>query len=153
VSGTIVVGVDGSEAAHEALLFAAEEAKLRDAKLLAIHAWIYIPAPVAGDPALMAMPEGDVPGVLEAERDSAQKTLERALQEAFPGGPPVEFESRLVEDDAGDALVAAAADAELAVVGTRGRGDLTSALLGSVSSHVVHHAPCPVVVVKASTKS
>ena len=149
MAGSIVVGVDASEAAQAALRFAAEEAKLRGAGLLAIHAWMYVPAPVAGDPGLMAMPEGDVPGVLEAERESAERVLEQALQEAFPDGPSVELESRLVEDDPTDALVAAAAQADLVVVGSRGRGDIASALLGSVSSHVVQHAPCPVVVVKA----
>ena len=147
------MGVDGSEAARAALRFAAEEAKLRDAGIVAIHSWTYIPATVAGDPSLMAMPEGDVPGVLEAERDAAETSLERALREAFPQGAPVEIESRLVEDDAGEAIVSAAASADLVVIGSRGRGNIKSALLGSVSSHVVHHAPCPVVVVKAPGKS
>jgi nucleotide-binding universal stress UspA family protein len=153
VAGTIVVGVDGSEAAQAALRFAAEEAALRDARIVAIHSWMYIPAPVAGDPGLLAMPEGDVPGMLEAERNVAETSLERALAEAFPQGPPVEIESRLVEDDAGEAIVAEAASADLVVIGSRGRGNIKSALLGSVSSHVVHHAPCPVVVVKAPEKS
>ena len=153
MGGTIVVGVDGSEAAQAALSFAAEEATLRAARIVAIHSWMYIPAPVAGDPGLMAMPEGDVPGVLEAERNVAETSLARALQEAFPQGAPVEIESRLVEDDPGEAIVSAAASADLVVIGSRGRGNIKSALLGSVSSHVVHHAPCPVVVVKAPEKS
>lgn len=149
MAGTIVVGVDGSEAARAALQFAAEEAKLRDARLVAVLAWTYIPAPAAGDVGLMAMPEGDVPGLIEAEREAATTTLERALREAFGDSPPVEVEPRLVDGDPADALVSEAKDAELVVVGSRGRGDLKSALLGSVSSHVVQHAPCPVVVVKA----
>jgi len=97
----------------------------------------------------MAMPEGDVPGLLEAEREAAEKRLRRAIDEAFPGGSQVEVEARLVDSDAAHALLSQGAGADLIVVGSRGRGDIASALLGSVSSHVVHHADCPVVVVKA----
>lgn len=149
MAGKIVVGVDGSTAARAALQFAAEEAKLRGARVLAVHAWTYFPAPGIGEPGLMAMPEGDVPGLLEAERESAESLLTRAIEEAFPGGADVEVESRLVDAEAEDVLVSEAKDAELVVVGSRGRGGIASALLGSVSSHVVQHAPCPVVVVKA----
>ena len=153
MAGTIVVGVDGSEAAQAALRFAAEEAKIRSARLVAVHAWTYIPAPAVGDPGLLAMPEGDMPGMIDAQREAAERGLEHAIEEAFDGRPPVEIEPRLVDDEAADSLVDAAADADLVVVGSRGRGDFKSALLGSVSSHVVHHAPCPVVVVKAPAKS
>jgi nucleotide-binding universal stress UspA family protein len=149
MAGKIVVGVDGSTAARAALQFAAEEAKLRGARVLAVHAWTYFPAPGIGEPGLMAMPEGDVLGLLEAERKSAESLLTRAIEEAFPEGADVEVESRLVDADAEDVLVSEAKDAELVVVGSRGRGGIASALLGSVSSHVVQHAPCPVVVVKA----
>jgi nucleotide-binding universal stress UspA family protein len=152
MAGTIVVGVDGSEAALEALRFAGEEAKLRGARLVAIHAWTYIPAPAVGDPGLLAMPEGDVPGMIEAQRDAADRELARAVEEAFGGGAPVEIEPRLVDGDPAEALVEEAADAEFVVVGSRGRGGFKSAFLGSVSSHVVQHAPCPVVVVKAPAK-
>jgi nucleotide-binding universal stress UspA family protein len=153
VAGKIVVGVDGSTAARAALQFAAEEAKLRGARVLAVHAWTYFPAPGIGEPGLMAMPEGDVPGLLEAERESADALLTRAIEEAFPGGADVEVEPRLVDAEAEDVLVSEARDADLVVVGSRGRGGIASALLGSVSSHVVQHAPCPVVVVKARNAS
>ena len=99
------------------------------------------------------MPEGDVPGMIDAQREAAERDFERAIDEAFGEGPPVEIEPRLVDGEAADSLVEEAADADLVVVGSRGRGDFKSALLGSVSSHVVHHAPCPVVVVKAPAKS
>ena len=69
---------------------------------------------------------------------------------AFPDGPPSRSTARLVEDEAGEALVAEGANADLIVVGSRGAPGLKAALLGSVSRHVVDHATCPVVVVKAT---
>jgi nucleotide-binding universal stress UspA family protein len=148
--GTIVVGVDGSEASHEALRFAVAEARLRDARVVAVHVWAFIPPTPIGDPGMMPMPAGDYPGQLEAERAAAEAELEGALAAAFPEGTPGEVEARLAEGDAAEALVDEAEGAELLVVGSRGRSGIASVLLGSVSRHVVSHAPCPVVVVKAS---
>ncbi len=150
VPATIVVGVDGSAPSKAALRFAVEEARLRDARVLAVHAWLYVPAVSMGEPGLLAMPSGDLPGQLDAERHVAEAGLRAAVEEAFEEKPSVEVDERLVEGDAGEVLVAEASEADLIVVGSRGRGELASALLGSVSSHVVHHAGCPVVVVKAS---
>jgi len=152
MAGTIVVGVDGSDAARAALQFAAEEAKLRDARIVAVLAWTFVPPPAVGDPGLLAMPAGDMPGLIDAEREAADGVLVRAVREALGDEASVEVESRLVDGDAADTIVEEAASADLVVVGSRGRGDLKSALLGSVSSHVVQHAPCPVVVVKAPAK-
>lgn len=149
MSETIVVGVDSSPAAQAALRWAAEEARLRGAHLVAVHAWTYIPPPPIVEPSMIPMPAGDVAGALEAEREAAQAELESALAEALRGAPPVEIESRLVEADPADALEAEAAAADLVVVGSRGRSGIKSALLGSVSRHVIDHAACPVVVVKA----
>jgi nucleotide-binding universal stress UspA family protein len=149
MAGTIVVGVDGSPASQAALEFAAEEAGLRKAKLVAVHAWSYVSPPPVGDLGMTPMEGGDVPGLLEAERAAAGAALSRALEKAFPTPASVEVEPRLVEGDPAEALVSEAAGADLIVVGSRGRGDVASALLGSVSSHVVQHADCPVVVVRA----
>lgn len=148
--GTIVVGVDGSDPSVAALRWAAEEAVLREAKLLAVHAWSYVPPAPIAEPGMIPLPASDLVGQLDAERGAAQAELEATIDDAFPSGRPVEIEERLVEESAGEALVAAGADAELLVVGSSGRGALASALLGSVSRHVVSHAHCPVVVVKAS---
>ena len=153
MAGKIVVGVDGSEAAHEALRFAAEEAKARGWRLLVIYAWKFVSAPLTSDLDSTTMPQDHILEDVDTERSAAETVLESVLREVFSQAPPVEFESHIVEGDAADALVAAAEDAELIVVGSRGRGRFKSALLGSVSSHVVHHATCPVVVVKATGKT
>lgn len=142
----IVVGVDGSEHAAAALRWAVEEAALRKAVVVAVHAWTFVPPPPIGAPDLLAVPVGDVAGDLEAERDAA----ERALDSALAAAEGARVERRLVEGNPGEVLVAEAQGAALLVVGSRGHSALTSALLGSVSSHVTHHAPCPVVVVRGA---
>jgi nucleotide-binding universal stress UspA family protein len=150
VAGTIVVGVDGSAPSHEALRWAAAEAELRDAQLVAVHVWTFVPPTPIGEPGMIPMPAGDYGAQLEAERVAGDAELERAVAEVFPSGPPTGLELRLAEGDAADALVHAAEGADLLVVGSRGRSGIASVLLGSVSRHVVSHARCPVVVVKAA---
>jgi nucleotide-binding universal stress UspA family protein len=153
MAGTIVVGVDGSPASQAALRWAAEEAQLRGARLVVLHAWSFLaPAPLA-EPGMVPLPAVDYAGTLEAERAAAEEELETALAAAFPEGPPVPIERQLVEGGAAEALEEAARGADLVVVGSRGRSGLAAALLGSVSKHVLQHAPCPVVVVKAPAEA
>ena len=146
--GTIVVGVDGSDAAREALRWAADEARVREARLVAVHAWTFVSSAPIGDPGMIAIPAGDLSGQLEAESEAAGAVLARAIADALGEAPEVEIEARLVEDDPGDALVAESDAADLVVVGSHGKSGIRAALLGSVSRHVVDHARCPVVVVK-----
>jgi nucleotide-binding universal stress UspA family protein len=148
MSGAIVVGVDGSDTSRAALLWAADEARLRTARLVAVHAWSFIPAQPIGDPGMLAIPTGDLTGQLSAESEAARAVLADAVAKMLEGAPGIEVEQRLVEGDPGDALVAESKTAELVVVGSHGRSGLKAALLGSVSRHVVSHAACPVVVVK-----
>jgi nucleotide-binding universal stress UspA family protein len=150
VAGAIVVGVDGSDASRDALRWAADEARLRFAPLVAVHAWSFIPPQPIGDPGMLAMPAGDLPGQLSAESDAARIGFDEAVEDALGTEPGIEVERKLVEGDAGEALVAESASAELVVVGSHGRSGFKAALLGSVSRHVVDHATCPVVVVKSA---
>jgi nucleotide-binding universal stress UspA family protein len=150
VPGSIVVGLDGSPPSLAALRFAAEEAELRNAQLVAVYAWTFVSPGAIVDPGMIPVPDVDYVGQLDAERDAAQAEVDAAIAAAFPSGPPVELDVRLVEDSAGDALVAEGEHADLIVVGSSGKSGLASALLGSVSRHVVSHASCPVVVVKAT---
>jgi nucleotide-binding universal stress UspA family protein len=150
MSKAIVVGVDGSDASREALRWAADEARLRFVPLVAVYTWSFIPAQPIGDPGMLAMPAGDLAGQLDAESQGARAALESIVSETLGSEPGMEVEQKLVEGDAGDALVAESESAELVVVGSHGRSGFKAALLGSVSRHVVTHAACPVVVVKAS---
>ena len=151
MSKPIVVGTDGSDASREALRWSAEEAQLRGARLVVVHAWSFVPPQPIGDPGLLAVPAGDLPGQLQAERDASTAALEAAVSDALAATPGIDVEQKLVEGDAGDVLVGESDSAQLVVVGSHGRSGLQAALLGSVSRHVATHADCPVVVVKASS--
>jgi nucleotide-binding universal stress UspA family protein len=146
MAGRIVVGLDGSELGAAALRWAVEEARLRKATVVALHAWTFVPSSPIGEPGMVPIPAGDLVGDLEAERRAAELILDHAV--AGVAASNVELVPELVEAAPGDALVAASERAELVVVGSRGRGTLSAALLGSVSHHVVQHASCPVVVVR-----
>ena len=151
MAGTIVVGVDGSAASLEALRWAADEARLRGARVVAIHAWAFVPAAPIGDPGMIAIPAGDLMGQLEAESEAARAELADSIAEVLGESPEVEVESRLTEGDPGEALVTESESADLVVVGSHGRSGLRAAILGSVSRHVVDHAHCPVVVVRSQS--
>ncbi len=77
----------------------------------------------------------------------AAKTLSEALAEVSPP-PGVAVREVVVEGNAGQVLLDAAKNADLLVVGNRGHGGFADALIGSVSVRCLHHANCPVVVVR-----
>ena len=135
----IVVGVDGSDGASAALRWAVEEAALRHAALDAVSAW-HIPY-AAGSPAIGLVIDPD------EERTYAHEQLEEVIG-AIGAHPGVEINRVVVEGGAARALIEAAAGADLLVVGSRGRGGFKGLLLGSVSQQCIHHASCPVVVVR-----
>ena len=77
----------------------------------------------------------------------AEAAVDRALGEVR-GGSDVDIEIRPVNDLPARALIEASSEASLLVVGSRGLGGFRGLLLGSVSNNAVHHAHCPVVVVR-----
>jgi nucleotide-binding universal stress UspA family protein len=137
MAGTIVVGVDGSEESKKALRWAVEEARLRNARVVAIRAWVY-PALAAGG---LIPVDGEL---VESLAAAEQEALAKAVAEV-EGAEGVE--QVVVEDAPAHALVEAARGADLLVVGSRGHGGFTGLLLGSVSQQCAHHAACPVVIV------
>jgi nucleotide-binding universal stress UspA family protein len=142
---TIVVGVDGSVAAERALAFAAEEAALRGARLLIVCAWHIPEAVFAG---------GFVPPSesIDEFSEGAEEIIRDAVAKAHELQPDVDCDGSAVQGQAAQVLIQRAAEADLIVVGNRGRGGFSSLLLGSVSQQVVHHAPCPVLVVPHETR-
>jgi nucleotide-binding universal stress UspA family protein len=136
--GRIVAGVDGSPSSVEALRWAARQAELTGAQLEAVTTW-HFPANYGGYP---------IDGDWQA---NAEAVLETAIQEAL-GELPSGLSRQVLAGHPVPVLLAAAAGAELLVVGTRGHGGFTGLLLGSVSEHLVAHAPCAVVVVRGRRK-
>jgi len=142
VAGRIVVGVDGSAHARQALRFALAEAALRGARVVVVGSWAI--------PPLAATGVGMIPAfdLLRTElADSASEVLSRELAEVADAAAGAEVEQHVAQGDAAGVLVEAAAGADLLVVGSRGRGGVTGTVLGSVSRACLHHAPCPVAVV------
>lgn len=149
-SGRIVVGVDGSEHARKTLHWAVEEARLRKWAVIAVHAHSIPPAFVAPDPILGAPPPVPEPGFIEQLEGAAERMLAEEIDQV--GSDDVTIESRVVTGSAADALLRAAREGDLLVVGSRGLGGFKGLLLGSVSQQVVHHAPCPVVIVPSDER-
>ncbi len=138
LDGPVVVGVDGSEPSHRALQWAVACARTRRTTLVALYAW-HPPDAVA----TFAVP-WPAPDELTAD---ATAVLAEQLGRVDTSGLIEPVECRPVADRPAAALVAASSLASLVVVGSRGHGQLTGTLLGSVSDQVAHHATSPVVVV------
>jgi nucleotide-binding universal stress UspA family protein len=147
MAGRIVVGIDGSPESAAALRWAAEEAKLREASVEAVHVWNYIPMTTAADSGLVPMSWTDSAEMVDATHDAASRAAAQEVEDVLGAGHGVTIS--LVQGDASEALLETAKGADLLVVGNRGRGAIKELLLGSTSGRVADHAPCPVVIVRA----
>ncbi len=139
----IVVGVDGSASSREALEWAVKHAALEHAPLtvLAVHevavsAW-------TGNPILLPEDRSE-----EQHAQQATQEIVNKLISDLGGGSPESVTVKRVSGAPAQILIEASADADLVVVGSRGAGGFANLLTGSVSSKVVNHAACPVVVVR-----
>ena len=147
MAGRIVVGIDGSEHSAEALRWAVEEAELRGATVEAVHAWSYVPVATPADGGLVPMAWTESTEVFDATRRAAEQLAAEQVRRVL--GDENDVVVTVAQGDATDALLDACEGADLLVVGNRGRGSFTQALLGSTSGKVSDRAPCPVVVVRA----
>ena len=132
----IVVGVDGSVAAKAALDWAIRQGARTGAVVEVVTAYYWFPMPIE-DVDFKAL---------------ATNMVEDAILDAADPGAPVKIVSKVVQGSPAKVLLKEAAKADLLVVGSRRHGGITEAMLGSVSHHCVHHAPCPVVVVRDPRK-
>ena len=132
----VLVGFDGSEHSLDALRWAGHYARAVGALLRPIIAWS-IPA----NTDLMSLPGEDFEKVAKADLDDA-------MQVARTEFPDVAIEPQVVYGSPASVLIDASKEANLLVLGTRGHGGFVGMLLGSVSQHCVHHAECPVVIVR-----
>lgn len=139
--GDIIVGVDGSDNSLDALRWAAAEARLRSCALRVIGTFA---TPIMSTGYEVAVPD---PTDLEA---ASQTMLDAAVDRVRAAGDlaGLEVSVEVVEGHAGERLITLSRDADLLVVGSRGHGGFMGLLLGSVTTYVVNHAECPVVVVR-----
>jgi nucleotide-binding universal stress UspA family protein len=127
------------------LTFAFAEAHCLGTTVVAVHAWS-MPLPVGpAEAAALAMATGD-------DRARYQRTAQQVLTDAVAGYrqsyPDVPVTERLTEAGPAGALLEAANEPAMIVVGSRGHGGFTGLLLGSTSQSVLHHATCPVAVTR-----
>ena len=143
----IVVGVDGSPSSRAALRWAVRQAKFTGGMVNAVIAW-QIP--------VMLQNYSWAPIYLEEAGDfakDARKRIDAVISEEIEPTDSGLVRSRVVHGHPAQVLLDAAADADLLVVGGRGHGKFAEALLGSVSQHCVHHARCPVLIMRGEPAS
>ncbi|WP_432989325.1 universal stress protein [Dactylosporangium sp. CA-233914] len=139
--GRVLVGIDGSHDAERALQFAFEQASFRRVGLTAVLAYLR-PEPTG--------PNDILPLICDQEglRDDERRALVESVAGWAEKYPDVDLRTAVVRGRPAAVLTELSAGAELLVVGSRGRGGFAGLLLGSVSRAVIHHAACPVAVVR-----
>jgi nucleotide-binding universal stress UspA family protein len=126
--GPVVAGVDGAPASQAVLSFAFEEAALRDVPLVALCAL------------------ADAPGLLGGAREIEEHFSQLMIAEEKKH-PEITVLQQVAVGSLRRALLAAASQAQMLVVGCRGSGGVKGTSLGSVAQAVLHHSPCPVGIV------
>lgn len=137
--GRVVVGIDGSEDSRRALRWALDEARCRKASLEVVHAWL--------PPSVGLTPLGGPTWDLGPMEEAARHLLDSFIEAEDTTDLVTPVDARLVRDTPAAALLSAAADADLLVVGARGLSGLGRAVLGSVSHRIAHQATGPLVIV------
>jgi nucleotide-binding universal stress UspA family protein len=142
MNSRIVVGIDGSVSAADALRWAVQQATATGATIEAVYAW---------DPgALVSLA---VPPLVDWEllREAARMRPVQIVRDAVGSDPGVRIVTKTVRGNPAEVLVERSAHADLLVVGSRGLGGLKGMLLGSVGHHCAAHSHCPVVIVHAKS--
>lgn len=135
-TGPILVGVDGSEHAARALAFAVAEATVRDADLIVVHAYTEVLRPRTDDPEQEGL-------------DAALRMLADAVEPHLATHPPPRIQTQAVYSGRVEqAMIDASIGKTLTVIGCRGHGGLSGALMGSTCRALTHHAHSPVAVIR-----
>ena len=136
----VVVGIDGTPLSEAAIPFAFDAAAARHVPLVAVHTWL----DEINDPALAELVDWQTAAV------RAEEVLAERLAGWGEKYPDVPVQRLVARGRAGHALLDQAARAQLAVVGSRGHGEIAGLLLDSVSNALVHGAGCPVAIVRST---
>jgi nucleotide-binding universal stress UspA family protein len=138
----IVVGIDQSSRAHDALDWAIREAAIRGDAVTVLSVIPAMVSPMTGN--ALTVPNAE--NALAQARQSAEEAVAKVVG-AIGENQPASVTVKAFTGHPAQALVDASQEADLVVVGARGTGGFAELLLGSVSSQVAHHAACPVVIV------
>ncbi|MEU0438139.1 universal stress protein [Streptomyces sp. NPDC006290] len=147
MSRTIVVGLDGSPESLAAAEWAAREARLTDAQLRLVHAWLwhpYVYGPLAG----VAVP----PPSEDPQREWAERLPRETAAKLAADHPGLSVTAERVAEQPVTVLLAAAEEAELLVLGSRGLSGVAGFLTGSVAQAVVARSRTPIVLVRADAR-
>lgn len=142
----VVVGVDESDAARDALAEAFEIARTLRAHLTVAHMWEIGAAVGMGDLGGQGNMDWQLLDTLESKQRRQMDALVRPLASRYPNAHVNEVFQDVTP---AKGLTDLSREAQLVVVGSHGRGRVADALLGSVSQNLIHHAECPVLVVRA----
>jgi nucleotide-binding universal stress UspA family protein len=138
----IIVGLDGSHHSARALEWAIKEGAIQHAAVTVLTVDSVPASPWTGNPTVLSGESAEVEKIRRLAEEMTQKVTSQ-LGEPQPASVTVQA----IVGYPAKALIEASRDASLVVVGSRGAGGFARLLVGSVSSQVVHHAHCPVVVV------
>jgi nucleotide-binding universal stress UspA family protein len=144
--GPVVVGVDGSDVSRRALDYAFREADARGTKLRAVHSWA--DAQVQTSLVGLAAVQSQLDAMSAQERQILREEL-APMREKYPD---VEVEEVVDRDRPIQVLKDNSEDAQLLVLGSHGRGGFRGMLLGSTSRALLQYAPCPMMVVRPTSK-
>lgn len=134
----VVVGIDGSENSKQALRWAVDHARRIDGTVDAVTVW---EVPLS----IIVVPTAEE----QDYADHATAVLQAVLDDVVGPESDVPISAHIEEGRAARVLARVAEDADLLVVGSHGRGELPGMHLGTVATYLVHHAPCPVVVLRS----
>ncbi len=145
-STKIVVGVDGSPSSRAALRWAVRQAVLTGGTVEAVMAWQF---PMVLRTSAWAPIYVDEATGLE---EDARKTLDAVISDEIKPSDGQLVTARVVQGNPAHVLQEAAADADLLVLGSRGHGSFAHALAGSVGQYCIHHAHCPVLIMRGEPR-
>ncbi len=139
----IIVGIDGSDHSVKALEWAIKEAAIQHSPVTVLTVHLVPMSGWTGNPITLPADAAD----LEKARQTADELILKVTSQ-LGDAQPASIKVSAVNGFPAQELIEASRDADLVVVGSRGSGGFAKLMMGSVSSQVVHHAHCPVVVVR-----
>ena len=142
----ITVGIDGSAHSTYALEWAIKEAAVRHTPVTVLTVHLVPASGWTGNPITLPGDADDV----EKARQAAEELVLKVISQLGDAQPP-SVTVRALSGFPAQELIEESRTADLVVVGSRGAGGFARLMIGSVSSQVVHHAHCPVVVVPSES--